>query len=332
MASDARTLIFRFIKLTFTFFMVCAAVRFAYYSCTEGFSLQRIKNTIHERQELKLPGPSDKELDLMKRISAEPYQYLKKGSQAYAFISYDDKYILKLYKCHHLQPADWLLSIPAPEILKPWRNRLVERRKYKLNLTVSSFAIARNLLKEECGILYAQVLPTKSYSLPAELIDSLGRVYEVDLADYGFAFQRKAKLIFPSLEEWISKGDIESAKKALSSLVGLMARRSSKGVQDSDPDLHKNAGLVGTTAIFIDIGSFHLNPAVKNTDEMKRDIDKISKRLESWLEKKSPELHEYLKELLNEPWNVTWTPLHDEEAPRHPKTTSRIKLDSHLSH
>ncbi len=303
-----RNPIVRFCILALSSFLFLAFIRFGYYSFTEGFSLKRIENTIQDSPELKQKPPTSFEVKKIQALCSKPFRYLKKGSQAYAFQSADGNYILKLYKCHHLHPADWLYDVPTPSFLESWRNRLIERRRYKRNLTISSFVLAKTTLKKECGILYSQVLPESTYSIQATLIDAIGRTYKIDLAKYGFALQRKAQLVFPSLSSWIQSGDIESAKKALASLIGLMAARSKKGIQDSDPDLHKNAGLIGTDAIFIDIGSFHSNPKICERDEMKRDIQKISRGLLSWLENKNPELHAYLLTLLEAPWNVEWNP------------------------
>ncbi len=244
-------------------------------------------------------------------MCSTPFVYLKKGSQAYAFQSQSAPYILKLYKCHHLQPADWLYRVPFPQFLHEWRKKLINRRQYKLELAISSFSIAQKSLKNECGIFYSQVLPNSTYAAQATIIDGARRKYQLNLANYGYALQRKAQLVYPSLSKWIQSGDIQSAKKAISSLIGLMAARSKKGIQDSDPDLHKNAGLVGTTAIFIDIGSFHRNPKISDQNEMKRDIQKISTNLLSWLETKNNELYEYTQSLLETPWEASWSPIDD---------------------
>lgn len=298
--------IIRFSTLAIGSVALCIGLRFGYYSLTDGFALRRIENTIPPTEALVQPAPSQQLLPILQKLTSKPFRYLKKGSQSYAFISEDNEYILKLYKCHHLLPADWLYEIPMPEMLLPWRNRLVERRAYKLQLTVSSFTIAGTILKNECAIIYSQVVPNNSYTLYTTIIDRIGREYRINLAEYGFAFQKKASLVFPSLAHWIETGDILSAKKALFSLIGLMAERSKKGIQDSDPDLHKNAGFIGTEALFIDIGSFHKNPKIREPNEMKRDLIKTSTQLLLWLEKKSPELYEYTNKLLENPSEISW--------------------------
>ena len=97
---------------------------------------------------------------------------------------------------------------------------------------------------------------------------------------------------------------MESAKKAIDSLIGAVSRRSKKEVQDSDPDLHKNAGLIGTRAIFIDIGGFHKNPKISSHDEMHSDMKKVFSKFSRWLSEESKGLHIYLQERLENPYTT----------------------------
>jgi len=293
---------------------ICAAIgiRIIYYALTEGFSLERIRTTLVLSDELSLPPPSARKLSQLKSCTDQLFYYLKKGSQAYAFISEDGQYILKLFKYHHMQPAaPWFQAIPLPNSIREYRDSLVARREHRISLTLNSYKIAALSLRSECALAFAQIIPSKSYSLPVTIRDGIGREYAIDLADHGFALQRKADLIRSSFEKWIAKNDMDSAKAAIDSLVGIIAHRSRKEIQDSDPDLFKNAGLVGTTAIFIDIGGFHKNPKMTSQDEMKWDMDKVFRRFAVWLSENSEELHTYLQQRLESPWESSWSKLPD---------------------
>jgi hypothetical protein len=223
-------------------------------------------------------------------------------------LSDDGKYVLKLFKFYHLQSPEWLLSIPLPQFAARYRNELVRRRKDRIVLTLNSYKIASERLQPECGLIYTQILPSTAFSLPATLKDANGRVYTVDLAQYGFTVQKKISLVLPSLEQWIQNGQIDTAKNAIDSLVSLITSRSRKGVQDLDPDLHKNAGLIGTCAVHIDIGSFFLNPDICSPEEIRRDSRKIFSSLHAWLKKRSPELTDHLESRLSTPETMDWVP------------------------
>jgi hypothetical protein len=284
------------VRLTLALLCTSLVLRGGYYFLTKGFCLKRIQAQVSFPESLSLPPPTSEDLKTLCSACNQPFKYFVKGSQAYAFISEDGKYILKLLKLHHLQSIAWIENLPCPNFCINYRNALINRRRFRTHLTLTSYKLAAYNLKDECGLLFTQILPSKTYSLPITLIDTLGRSYTIDLAQSSFALQKRADLVLPSLEKWISVGDLLSAKEALTSIISLIKARASKGIQDIDPDLHKNAGLIGTTAIHIDIGSFHQNPHIHETEPLKNDLKKIFARLLSWLEPRSKELATYVEE------------------------------------
>lgn len=300
------------VRLAVIFFSCTLLTRTTYYALSEGFSLTRIAAPLSFHGDISVKSPSKNTLEALSTITHQHFRYLKKGSQAYAFISEDGRYILKLFKLHHMQPADWLQQIPAPGILERYRDNLVRRRRYRIELTLTSYKLAAETLLQECGLVYAQVLPSADFSLPVTIIDAIGRRYSIDLSQHGFAIQKRAELVIPSFERWITEGDIQHAKCAIDSLVALIAARSVKGVQDSDPDLHKNAGLIGDTAVLIDIGSFYTNPAIATSAEMKRDLKKVFCHFSDWLAQRSPALRDYLQSRLDSPEELCWSPAESE--------------------
>ena len=290
--------------------VVCTVLctRIAYYAMTEGFSLNRIETPVSFPSTLSIPPPSEEVFQKLASITQQPFRYMKKGSQAYAFVSEDGQYVLKLFKLHHLQDANWLHFIPAFGVLRQYRDSLIERRNYRINLTLNSYKLAAERLPSECALVYAQILPSSSYSLPATIHDAVGRSYTIDLAHHGFALQRRGNLVIPCFEQWIRTHDLEKGKESIDSLVALIARRSSQGIQDTDPDLHKNAGLLNGKAIFIDIGSFYESAAISQTSEMKSHMKKVFSRFSSWLDRRSPELASHLAQRIENPESTRWTP------------------------
>ena len=167
--------------------------------------------------------------------------------------------------------------------------------KQKITLYIKKLSNCPRYHFRSCGLLFLQIVPSSTYHQPVSLTDKIGRRYTIDLAQYGYALQKKADLIFPTLERWISKKNIDDAKMFLHSLVELIVARSLKGVQDQDPDLHKNAGIIDKSAVFIDVGSFHMNENAKNSEVYINDLRKITRRLSGWLKIQSPELNTYLE-------------------------------------
>jgi hypothetical protein len=284
-------------KLSFrwAFLLFCSliAVRGFYYSFSDGFSLERISHTI-PKEGNELPPPTPEELTELKKICSQEFHYLAKGSQAYAFCSADRQYVLKLFKYYHLKPIPWLEHLPLPPIVDTFVQGHLERRKKKAELTQKSYRICHDLIPRECGMLFLQIIPSDNYRLDVTCHDRLGRIYTIDLARHGFIIQKRADLIFPSLSSWLKEGKIDKAKRFLHSLISLLEMRTSKGIQDQDPDLHKNAGVIGEQAIFIDVGSFHKNEKVKCSQGIVQDITKTTRHLREWLQKEAPELEKTL--------------------------------------
>lgn len=280
--------------------------RLSYYWLSDGFSVSKISNTFPVVSEWQLPIPTEDEKRQLNVICEQKFRYLGKGSQVYAFESEDEKYVLKLFKCYHLQPVGWIGQIPLPGKIDAARKAALDKRQKKIADTLRSYKIASQSLRDECGLISMQILPTAEVNQEIILVDKLGREHAINLSKYGYIMQRKASLIYPKLSQWIAENDLFSAKKAISSTVALIVQRSRKGVQDSDPDLHKNAGLIETTAILIDLGSLHRTPEAASEEVYKRDLLKITNRLREWLQKQSPELATYLDQEIEHASRSKW--------------------------
>lgn len=288
--------------------LIFITIRVTYYWMSDGFNVKKIENTFPITDDLQVLPPNTAEKASLDHICSQKFYYLAKGSQAYAFISQDKKYVLKLFKCYHLKPAGWLEMMPLFGKLNQMKDQALAKRQKKINTALNSYKIVSQMLQNECGLIYLQILPSSSFHQKVTIVDKIKREHPIDLANYGFIVQRRANLIYPKLASWIENKELDKAKKSLSSLIGLLVKRSLKGVQDSDPDLHKNAGFIGTDAIFIDLGSFHYNEAAKSSPVYMQDIRKITKKLHDWLRVQSPELDNFFEYQIQHAESLSWNP------------------------
>ncbi len=279
--------------LALCLFLVLAACRIGYYASSGGFSLQRIENTIPHIG-VTTPEPTSEVLTTLQTICAQPFSYLGKGSQSYVFQSLDGQYVLKLFKSYHLRALPWLEDLSLYGPLEEYRQAQLAKRWKKTKATLNSYAIAASMLQEECGLYFLQIYPSSLYHQNVTFTDKIGRTYTIDLSQHGFLVQKKGALIFPTLEQWIQEKKHDQARAFLHSLVQLMAARSRKGIHDHDPDLHKNAGCLGTQAYFIDVGGLQLSDNIKLPKAYTADIRKITRPLDTWLRDRCPELACYL--------------------------------------
>jgi len=289
-----------FKKWALYFLLTILLVRVAYYAATEGFCPERICANSVSLGNQSETYVRDRSPTFPPELKNTSFRYLKKGSQAYAFESQDGKYVLKLFKRHHMQEALWLQNIPTFGPFTTWKDILLQKRKRKLELALNSYVIATGRLRKQCAILAYQLEPTNTSTLTVELVDGIGRKHLVSLNKCGYVLQQKASLVFPAFSRWIETRDFDSANKALRSLVSLIAFRSKLGIQDVDPDLHKNAGLLGNEAIFIDIGSFTQREKPLTKEAFCFDIKKISNELRLWLASKDESLAHSLDVIIEE--------------------------------
>ncbi|MGD0664716.1 MAG: hypothetical protein ABSA17_03170 [Rhabdochlamydiaceae bacterium] len=255
--------VLRLVIFTLCFF---AAARFCKKQ-TGSFTIARITSDLPYHPEWDAAPSNEEEI---KRILSQPYRFLGKGAQSFVFASEDGTTVIKFFRHHHL------------------------KKNSKLAKDFGSYKLAYDLLRNETGLLYLHLNKTNHLHQTLDLVDKIGIHHPIDLDKYEFLVQKRAKLSYVALEEWIQEGKIEQAKQALTSLVQLLAKRTSMGIYDKDPDLNTNFGFIGLESIQFDIGRFKLREKPQDPTELYR----ITDNLHQFLEQRAPELDQHLKEEL----------------------------------
>ncbi len=226
----------------------------------------------------------------------QPFYYLGHGAQVYAFASEDNQTVLKFYRhnraCHPLHPIRFLIPGRLKEDMIMTHNKRQGKRIKDFN----SYKLAADNLAQETGLLYAHLNKSDHIEKKVVLFDKIGVRHTLDLNKYEFILQKKASLVYPSLEKWIANGDTLKAKKALSQLVSLLRSRSEKGIFDKDPNLKTNFGFVGETPIQIDIGRYKKELEQKDLAKRCDELVRITDHLCHWLDEQSPELAKHIRE------------------------------------
>src|SRR5579871_916778 len=79
-----------------------------------GLSAKFSSPTFSPAQEWEFPPLNPKEQKEIERILSQKFTYLARGSQAFAFISEDGRYVLKMFKQHKWHSKNLLGYIPLP--------------------------------------------------------------------------------------------------------------------------------------------------------------------------------------------------------------------------
>lgn len=288
----------RFLKI-----LLAGALFFGlYHFCrneTKGFQLHRILSDLPFHPEWEVPLLNANELKSVEEILEQPFSFLGKGGSSYAFVSSDQKYVLKFFKHHHMSSQhQWLEKIHLP-IFDGYRQEIVKKRQDSLTSTFASFKIAYEYLKEETGLLYVHLNKTDLFkNKKIHLIDKLGIHHYVPIDKMEFALQKKAEMAYPRLERLLKEDKIDEAKRCIDSMFAMVLAKCEKGVEDKDPVIERNFAFIDTQAIEIDLGAFYVNPEMKDPIRMKQEVVKELVPLKYWLQNRNAPLYCYVEEKL----------------------------------
>ena len=246
---------------------------------TDGFALSKIHSDLSLHMEWETEGD-------IGFVCDQPFYYLGHGAQMFAFVSKDQTTVLKFYRHHRTGHPFGFLKPIFPRLAQT-----LDKRQNKRLKDFTSYKIAYDYFAEDTGLLYLHLNKTHHLKKRVELYDKIGVRHYVDLDNVEFILQKKADLIYPTLEKWIAQGEFRKAQTGLSKLVGLLRKRHQIGIFDKDPDLKTNFGFVGDEPIQFDFGRFKKEPNRLDSDELIR----ITDRLCIWLDEKAPALAKYLR-------------------------------------
>jgi len=250
--------------------------------------------TFSPSPEWELPPLLPEEQVQVDEILSQKFTYFARGSQAFAFISEDNKYILKLFKQHKWHPKNLLGYFPLS--FNPYHKDYLQRQK-KQDGVLSSCKAALVHAKEDTGVLFAHLNPTSDTLKAITLIDKHGKAWELDLNKSCFLLQRKADLFYPHFKALMEKGDEEGAKQAITATLELLARFIDTGVFENNAILRKNFGFLDERPIQFDIGKFKCDPFRQGD---RQDIRIVTERFYCWTEKNYPTLIPHFDAKLSE--------------------------------
>lgn len=283
------------IVLPLTFVLGYLLVFAAIHHLTDGFALSKISSTLPYSKERETPSRVNVE-----KILDQPFYYLEKGSQCYAFESEDGRYVLKFFRQSRYRLPWFAKHLSLPTFLSKLQNQHLQRKEKKLNDLFTSCQIAYQELYEESGLIFLHLNKTSSLNQPVVLYDNLKRPRSIDIDRYEFLIQHKGSLIYPYLSQIIAQGKRNQVKKTLQGLITTLEERFQKGIDDKDAVLHKNMGFRNGKVQYLDVGQFSMNPKIKNPAIYRQKIKKIVQPLTLWLKERDYELALQFESILNE--------------------------------
>jgi len=268
------------------FFCMLVHVDRLFFKRSHSFCSHFIYPSLSPELAWELPSPSEKEKDLLDEILKQKFRYLAKGCQCYAFLSEDQKYVIKFHRYPSSMRKFPRLSRPFSFFKR--RDAIQAHNRQKLSENMQSYLACASQLKAETGLLFLHINPSENLQRSVTLIDATESEYQVPLDEVTFILQRKADLLYPTLDRYVLQGDLTKAKKTISHLLELLVTCCQKGYIDKDPVLYRNYGILEECAIRIDLGDIFEDAEISQREHYIPYIKAVTESLRIRLEKDYP--------------------------------------------
>ena len=275
---------FKVRKYFFVFLLLNFVLSLSFFALkrTQGFSTYKLYKL---RAEIEKPlHYSEGEIDEMRSVFSQPFNYLNKGRQCFVFESKDHKYVLKLLNKNHLY---------FPKILKklPFVDSIVKRRNERKKYVLDSFFLAWQKLKDQSKICYLNQNRNVFKENKVKLVFNYGLSKEIDLNDYFFVVQKRAELIYPKIHEIYKKNGIEEVLEIADRFLEFVAFRVQNNIVDEDMDVEINYGFCQDELMLIDTGRLRKKD-LSSESEFSKELFKSTKKFRKWLVQNYPEVIE----------------------------------------
>lgn len=266
---------------------------------TDGFSVARIHSELSFNPAWEVDPLSFDQEQTLCTVLNQKFRYLGCGGQCFAFVSEDDKWVIKFFKHRFRKPFSYFYHASLPMWIDRVRERKLHKALFKLNRDFTSYKIAYEDLREESGLLYIHLNKNEVNFPTLTIVDKIGISHKICLSEVEFVVQKKAELAYDHIGALMKNNDLSGARAALHSILQTLILRCQRGIYDEDPPIHRNLGFVDAQPIFIDVGRFRRDESRKNPEIYKKDLTLITKRLRRWLEENYPPLTTLLDEELD---------------------------------
>lgn len=269
---------------------------FANNRLTDGFSMRQITSSLPPYPEYEV-SLSENQFNHLQTLLNQPFHYIGKGCQFYAFESKDGNLVLKFLKHKHLRPLTWLNRIPMPQKCHEWRHTKIKQRQERVENLFSSCKLAYEELQNETGLFYIHLNRVPALRSKIVIIDKLGLKHRIELDKYEFVIQEKAVQVKDAFADAQSE---EELKERIGQLVELVKSRCHKGIADRDRSFVQNVAFSSKAphALFIDTGQFYKDPQIVQKEAIDKDVEKRLTNLRYWTQRHFPEYVSVVDEFL----------------------------------
>lgn len=238
---------------------------------------------------------------LLGQVLKQKFTYLGRGSQCYAFISEDGQWVLKMFKTKHLKPSPLLALIPSIGKFEDYKRSVEADKRCKLETMLNSYKLAYDIYRPESGCLYVHLNQSKKLNKAVLVADKLGRYWTVDLDKLAFVIQQKAVPLRDEMDQLLSRGDLERAKKRIRQTFALYLRQYALGIHDLEKEVMNNNGFVGEKPVHFGVEDLVIDKKIGKKSAQIEHLVKVGQCLDSWISTYFPKYHaELVEEMEND--------------------------------
>lgn len=264
------------------------------FSFSVGQGLHWLKDGFNPRHLTGLDVPVEEEWpEEVQLVLQQPFSYLGRGTQCFAFVSQDGRYVLKFPRMDIYKTPLWVRAIGSASYRKALEEENGRRKAFVLN----SFALAAFELKESTGLIASHVGKSSSKE-KITLIDRMGRKTQLRIGETPFALQYKQPTLKMLLPVAIAEGRMDEAQKILDAWIQVALERSRKGILNKDGAFLRNCGFDGVHAYEIDLGSFYRSSELSLEQANKRAFREAAGGVQRWLRKRDLTMLKWFNEQL----------------------------------
>lgn len=265
-----------------------------YYRVTAGFTIGNITYELPYDSRWDIHALNADESKQLDAILSQNFKYLGKGCQSYVFASEDGQYVMKFFKYQRFRPQEWLQYFTFIPGMKEYTKAKIEKKRRKLEGVFTSWKIAFEDLQPETGVVYVHLNKSNDLNKTVVIYDKVGWKHVLNIDDYEFMIQKKARMLCPTLQEMMANGQMNEAKGLLDHLLRLVLSEYGRGLADNDHALMQNTGVVDGRPIHVDAGQFIKNSKVKESKVSNQELFNKTWKFRKWLQKNFPELEAHL--------------------------------------
>ncbi|MBM3197823.1 MAG: hypothetical protein FJZ58_01025 [Chlamydiae bacterium] len=253
----------------------------------KNFSLDKIRPT--QKFALQKSRPySLQEIREVRDMLSQPYTFLTEGKEEYVFVSRDQKYVLKFFNMRKMTPKYWLRHVPLPW-LDGRRLKKVEERERMREEVFRSLKISFEQFRYQTGLMFLHLFKTDYLQTKVCVKDKWGISHYIPMDAVPFALQRKATPLSEHIDHLVKEGKEEETIHSLCQVLELVQEACERGFSDPSDRVRDHYGFIQGRPILIG-GRLVQNESLMQPDNVLREVFRVSRLLESWLEKCYPEL------------------------------------------